>query len=636
MVNGNFIEQMFTLEMARKADGAKKKYFGIHEVVKGSFSQNRAAKKYETHIDKVLAYPLSKNYGKEISHMSLQSFTTFLEKSNRDLRTEEQDDRYYPFVIEFESSKKENEEDVLLEVAQYINYLTSKLQVDERDIVITITNSRSAYVWVNPKAFGLIQGKNIHRIYFEMYKSIKKELGLKFVDESVVNSSYRLIKTPGSFYKGGYVTHISVEELMSLMIGQATRIELTREQRDIRQVKLPGIVSFNLMALYKECKDKVENKIKDTKKKILTSEKCNSSCSTCKRKCVKTLMDMPLIEKGNRNNFLVSIALGLIELNYDIKEIEQILIDKSIQWGHDENIGAVVRKIKSLIRNKTKFSCDKIKSLFEAEGLNINCNACKGQIDIIYIARNVIESIYENKGSVRHYRAYLTLEQKNLVGTFFSPEEVGINKVVIRELANILDIKPIKKDGKIKLDIKKGKEIYRLPSKFIEDTFDMIGRNIGQYLLSVVKSYAGSDDAVYISLGIKGMTEYLGFKSVKGTYGYLAKLEKLGLAKVNKNSITIFLASKKIIKLDEIRESKKQEVSEVENKKVVNGVQLSFSMENVEYASLSNYQRRDINCIDNERSNIRLQHRYAEESNYRSEENNAIRYTEGRGSPPKG
>lgn len=596
MLKGNFIEQMFTLEMVRKIDGVKKKYFGIHEVVRGEFTQNRAVKKFETHIDKVLAYPLSDRYNNEISHMSLQSFTTFLEKSNRTLRSEEKDDRYYPFVLEFESSKKEKQEDVLLEVAQYINFLMCELQVDKRDIVITITNYKSVYVWVNPKSFGLVQGKNIHKIYFEMYKRINKELGLKFVDESVVNSSYRLIKTPGSYYKGGYVTYISLVEFMDLMIGQATRSELTREQRDIRQLNLPGILSFNLVNLYKECKEKVENKINNNKGKTLTLENCNSSCSKCKRKCVKTLMDIPLIEKGNRNNFLVSISIALIEMNYGHNEIEEILIDKSIQWGHDESIRAIIGKIKSLVRNKTKFSCEKVKSLFEAEGLSLNCSACKGQLDSIFIARNVIETIYKNKGAVRHFRAYLELEKNNLVGTFFSPEEIGTDKRVIRELARILNTKLSEKDGKFKLDIKRGKEIYRLPSKFIEDTFDMLGRNIGKYLMLVVKSYSGNDQIAHISLGLEGMTEYLGFENRRSIYKFLDTLEKLGLVKLNNSGITLFLSSKKIIKLDEVRENKNNEIKETQEQdiKVVNGVQLSFKIENIEFKGESRYIEKDI------------------------------------------
>ena len=204
---GNFIEQMFIYKMLNKAEEVQN-YFGIHEVVSGDFSQNRIEKKYETHIEKLLEYPIKNRWNKELSHMSLQSFCTFLNKQNRNLRTEELDDRYYPFTLEFESSKKIDHSDVLLEVAQYLKYLMSELSVNKEDFTIIINNSKSVYIMVNPKVFGLKPSKNVHRIYTEMYKKIKEELGLKFVDESVVNSSYRLIKTPGSYYKGGYVNYV--------------------------------------------------------------------------------------------------------------------------------------------------------------------------------------------------------------------------------------------------------------------------------------------------------------------------------------------------------------------------------------------------------------------------------------------
>lgn len=50
---GNFIEQMFIYNLINKY-GEVQNYFGINEVVSGEFSQNRAEKKYETHIEKVL------------------------------------------------------------------------------------------------------------------------------------------------------------------------------------------------------------------------------------------------------------------------------------------------------------------------------------------------------------------------------------------------------------------------------------------------------------------------------------------------------------------------------------------------------------------------------------------------------
>ena len=129
---GNFIEQMFIYNLINKY-GEVQNYFGINEVVSGEFSQNRAEKKYETHIEKVLEYPIKNRWNKELSHMSLQSFCTFLNKQNRNLRTEELDDRYYPFTLEFESSKKKENFDVLFEVAQYLQYLMKELNVNEED-----------------------------------------------------------------------------------------------------------------------------------------------------------------------------------------------------------------------------------------------------------------------------------------------------------------------------------------------------------------------------------------------------------------------------------------------------------------------------------------------------------------------
>ena len=468
---GNFIEQMFIYKMLNKAEEVQN-YFGIHEVVSGDFSQNRAEKKYETHIEKLLEYPIKNRWNKELSHMSLQSFCTFLNKQNRNLRTEELDDRYYPFTLEFESSKKKDHSDVLFEVAQYLQYLMTELSVNEEDFTIIINNSKSVYIMVNPKVFGLKPGKNIHRIYTEMYKKIKEELGLKFVDESVVNSSYRLIKTPGSFYKDGYVNYVSVDEFMHLMTGYLTRAKLTKKQRDIRNLMLPGIQSIPMTNLYEKSKKKVEKSLKEYKNK--GNKVLNLPGMKCNRECVKALINMPVMDKGNRNNFLVSIALGLSEANYNGDEIKEILRRKAIEWKHDESLRAVENKYKSLIRNRTNFSCDKVKMLFEEEGLSLDCNVCKKAINSIYIARNVVESIYNNKGAVRHYRAYLELEKQNLFGRYFNIDEIGIKVATLKELAKKINGKLEKKQDLFKLTINRGKAIYRLPLDYIENAVDVL------------------------------------------------------------------------------------------------------------------------------------------------------------------
>ena len=594
---GNFIEQMFIYKMLNKAEEVQN-YFGIHEVVSGDFSQNRAEKKYETHIEKLLEYPIKNRWNKELSHMSLQSFCTFLNKQNRNLRTEELDDRYYPFTLEFESSKKKDHSDVLFEVAQYLQYLMTELSVNEEDFTIIINNSKSVYIMVNPKVFGLKPGKNIHRIYTEMYKKIKEELGLKFVDESVVNSSYILIKTPGSFYKDGYVNYVSVDEFMHLMTGYLTRAKLTKKQRDIRNLMLPGIQSIPMTNLYEKSKKKVEKSLKEYKNK--GNKVLNLPGMKCNRECVKALINMPVMDKGNRNNFLVSIALGLSEANYNGDEIKEILRRKAIEWKHDESLRAVENKYKSLIRNRTNFSCDKVKMLFEEEGLSLDCNVCKKAINSIYIARNVVESIYNNKGAVRHYRAYLELEKQNLFGRYFNIDEIGIKVATLKELAKKINGKLEKKQDLFKLTINRGKAIYRLPLDYIENAVDVLEQKIGKVLMLIVKAYSSKTYGAGIRLGVAKISEYLSFKNERSVYKFLKELEKIGFLTKNKNGITLYYKSRKVVSLEEERENRKVKI--IEGTKVVNGLQLKFNFEKIEAGTNikeGNFENYKFNRIEN-------------------------------------
>ena len=596
---GNFIEQMFIYKMLNKA-GEVQNYFGIHEVVSGDFSQNRAEKKYETHIEKSLEYPIKNRWNKELSHMSLQSFCTFLKKQNRNLRTEEVDDRYYPFTLEFESPKKKEGSDVLLEAAQYLKYLMSELSVNKEDFTIIINNSKSVYIMVNPKVFGLKPSKNVHRIYTEMYKRIKEELGLKFVDESVVNSSYRLIKTPGSYYKGGYVNYVSVDEFMHLMTGHLTRVKLTKKQRDIRNLMLPGIQSVPMTRLYDKSKKKVEKSIKEYKNK--STKVLNLPGMECTRECVKALINMPVMDKGNRNNFLVSIALGLSEANYSENEIKEVLRRKAIEWKHDESLRAVENKYKSLKRNGTNFSCDKAKMLFEEEGLSLACNVCKKAVNSIYISRNIVEAIYNNKGAVRHFKAYLELEKQNLFGRYFSIDEVGIKAATLKELAKKLNGKLEKKQDLFKLTINRGKAIYRLPLDYIENTVDVLEQKIGKVLMLIVKAYSSNTYGAFISLGVAKIAEYLSFKNERSVYKFLKELEKIGFLTKNKNGITLYYKSRKIVNLEEERENRKGKVKIIEGTKVVNGLQLKFELKKIEAGTNLqgiNFENYQFNRIDN-------------------------------------
>ena len=598
---GNFIEQMFIYNLINKY-GEVQNYFGINEVVSGEFSQNRAEKKYETHIEKVLEYPIKNRWSKELSHMSLQSFCAYLNKQNRNLRTEELDDRYYPFTLEFESSKKKDHSDVLLEVAQYLKYLMSELSVNKEDFTIIINNSKSVYIMVNPKVFGLKPSKNVHRIYTEMYKKIKEELGLKFVDESVVNSSYRLIKTPGSYYKGGYVNYVSLDEFMSLMTGYLTRAKLTKKQRDIRNLMLPGIQSVPMTRLYDKSKKKVEKSLKEYKNKGI--KVLNLPGTECTRECVKTLINMPVMDKGNRNNFLVSIALGLSEANYSENEIKEVLRRKAIEWKHDESLRAVENKYKSLKRNGTNFSCDKAKMLFEEEGLSRGCNVCKKAINSIYIARNIVEAIYNNKGAVRHFKAYLELEKQNLFGRYFNIDEVGIKVATLKELVKKVNGTLEKKEGLFKLTVNRGNTIYRLPLNYIENAVDVLDQKIGKVLMLIVKAYSSNSYGAFISLGLEKIAQYLSFKNYRSVYKFFKELENLGFLTKNKNGITIYYKSRKIVNLEEERANRKEKTRVIEGIKVVNGLQLKFEFEKIEAGTNLqeiNFENHKFNRIENDK-----------------------------------
>ena len=602
MKSGNFIDQMFIYNKLREFDNTIQRYGGIHEVVRGEFSQNRAEKKYESHIEKILAWPIENRWNKELSHFSLQGFCTYLNKQKRVIRSEELDDRYYPFVLEFESNNSKEQSDVIYEAAMYIQHLIKEYNVDEKDIVIVITPSKSIYIWVNPKVFGLVMGKNVHRVYTEMYKHFKKELGLKYVDESVVNSSYRLIKTPGSYYKCGYVNHITLEELLQLMTGQKTRKQLTKHQRDIRKLCLPGVQSLKLSKLYKKADKKVKNSMKKAEvKEVKTLNLPGNKEIT--RECVKTLIDMTLIGKGNRNNFLVTIILGLAESGYSKDEIIEVLKRKAAEWNHDENIRAVVNKYYSLEKNGTKFSCDKVKMLFEEEGLTLNCGACKKAINnSIYISRSLIENIYKNKGAVRHYKAYLQLEKENLLGKFFSLDEVNINARTLNELVKLTNGKLEKKsNGLYKLTVKRGKAIYRLPVDYIENAADILDQKLGKVLMLIVKSYSNNRYGAFVKLSIIKIAEYLGYKSEKSVYKFLKELEDLGFVTKNNNGITVYYKSRKVINLEEEREGRKEQSQINKELRVVNGTQIKFDFEKIEASTNipgRNFENNKINRIE--------------------------------------
>ena len=235
-------------------------------------------------------------------------------------------------------------------------------------------------------------------------------------------------------------------------------------------------------------------------------------------------------------------------------------------------------------------------------GLSLGCNVCKKAINSIYIARNIVESIYNNKGSVRHYRAYLELEKQNLFGRYFNIAEVGIKVATLKELAKKVNGTLEKKEGLFKLTVKRGKAIYRLPLNYIENAVDILDQKIGKVLMLIVKAYSSNSYGAFISLGVVKIAEYLAFKNERSVYNFLKELEKLGFLTKNKNGITLYYKSRKVVNLEEERTNRKENARVIEGTKVVNGLQLKFEFEKIEAGTnlqQINFENYKFNRIEN-------------------------------------
>ena len=174
------------------------------------------------------------------------------------------------------------------------------------------------------------------------------------------------------------------------------------------------------------------------------------------------------------------------------------------------------------------------------------------------------------------------LERQHLLGKYFDPEEVGMKERTLKELAKLAKGKFEKKDGLVKVTIQRGKAIYRLPIDFIESSANILEQKIGKVLMLIVKAYSGNEYGAFVSGSIIKIAEYLGFKNERSVYAFLKELEKLGFVTKNNNGITVYYKSRKVVSLEEERENRKEKVNIIEERKVVNGLQLKFEFEKIE------------------------------------------------------
>lgn len=584
---------MFKYAKLRKTDNKIVNYFGINEVVLGEFS-SRGIRKRETTIDRALDYVFHPKVKEQVSHISLQSYATYLKKGNRINRSEDEE-RYYPFVVEFEKGLAEcAKRDAYTNAMILVNGLIMFYNVSREDIVIIINNRKSVYVWVNPKVFGASPSPILHKIYAKMCEHIKDEFGLKYIDYSVTNTSHRLIKTPGSFYNGGFVNYITLAELNMLVDGELKSADITKEQRDIRLLKLPSVASIELTKLYNECKKEIEvlikkNKVEENNKGLLLPG-TREELKYINRPCVKALLSLPIVEKGNRNNVLVTMALGLLEKNATLKEVQAVLEEKAIEWGHDESLTAVRNKVRTLIERGTNFSCEKVRGILDELGMDHHCIGCSASKNSgIWISRNIIQTMYYNKASVRHFEMYLELEKKNLIGVEIDLVEENINLRTLKELAKAAGgkVTKIKKTKKYLIEIDKEKAKYKLPMNIMDTVRLLVGENIKQYLMLVVNTHSGNDEVVHSTMSEFTIQEYLRYKTLDGVEKLLNKLERVGLLSFNKKSgFTIRFKSNKVVSLVKVLEEKNAGIQDnnsgnEENQIAVNeGIQLKFELEN--------------------------------------------------------
>jgi len=159
-----------------------------------------------------------------------------------------------------------------------------------------------------------------------------------------------------------------------------------------------------------------------------------------------------------------------------------------------------------------------------------------------------------------------------------------------------------KKEGLFKLTVKRGKAIYRLPLNYIENAVDILDQKIGKVLMLIVKAYSSNSYGAFISLGIVKIAEYLAFKNERSVYNFLKELEKLGFLTKDKNGITLYYKSRKVVNLEEERTNRKENARVIEGTKVVNGLQLKFEFEKIEASTnlqQINFENYKFNRIEN-------------------------------------
>lgn len=556
---GNLIKDFWTYTYNQNS------YFGVVEVVKGDLQFRKAEGKYETRVERAFQFLEGK---KVLSHMSAQSYNNYLNKSGKVSRDAEEE-AYYPFFLEFEPRRKpgnigfEDEyKQAASEVYRTAQYLIYEYGVEAEDILIIITNTRSFYLFVNPRSYCARPSKHQHLVYRKMYEAIDEEIGLEFVDQSHFRFN-GLIKTPGAYYAGGFVVPVSMQELKKLYENPIQQKELlTRTQRSIIERDVPGAVSTRMTELYLSSKELVGS---GRAKKRVSSfpEESNVIHMPQTAGCIKKL-EAYGAEPGQRNFALVSLAIAYKNANFSENQVYEIVQEAANRWQHDEADNVVASKVRTVFRKGYNFSCKYIQERMDLCGACASCPYKKGAQNApktkFKVSKHIIATLGEKKASLRHYKAYLIMSRHGLFGQLFSPEEYGLAPRVIREMSNMINGVRTLVNGLVCVQIETGDRNYMFPITFVDKgVYEALGEKLKPYL-NLYTRFVYKAVGKYGMMRVKAATiaRVLGHKNLSSTYKLLRALLSEGLA-VFKNGylFSLYFNSYKVVPIEEYKDTKR-------------------------------------------------------------------------------
>lgn len=575
------------------------KGYRINEVCIGSYIHNskRKEKKHEKTIYK--AVELAEESNKTI-HIALQKFNTFLAgRSSRD----DNEASYFPFTIEIEPNIHDNGTDEFyskyqdsVTVANSLCWLLEcKYEINREDIVVFINNSRSIYITVNPKCYRLVPGSNLYLIYNRIWEVLSSELQdllydryinvADFIDSNTSFSKYRLIKCPNTYYKGGYVVNVSLDELQALADDIKLKRELTSKRRRLDK-EIPGEYNRAFHELYLQSSSELKgfNNSK-FKRRYNDNNVVNLSDEAILRqpvhsRCVEYMIKYPM-PIGMQNQAIVSVSIYYYNQGLSAEALTNFLYIVVSSWPSDGSrslwsMNHIKKTVNSVYRNKTNFSCDKVNS-FANFGIEGCCSYCiynasfkKDEFAVYSVhVRALFSGHYANrKLGLRHYYTYLKLCRYSLFNKYFCPDDYGIDIKTFKEVISVLKLNIQYSGNLLKIDFSvPDKGLYYIPLNFMDkEYYKLPGQRLKHYLLLLVLGYSHNKNSLQISQKKDTLLKLLGFKDISSYNKLLKFFVDIGLVKIKSDkSIYLYYEPYKVIDITSKKTSVKIGLKTVSN-----------------------------------------------------------------------